>query len=235
MSINLPQINYGKLKGRIKDEKNIVYYRRGLEELSLNVTNACPNACAFCIRDRDQGWGVSNLYLSRDPSIEEIMQAYDEESEKILALGVDLKKIKICGYGEPILRFEDLKPIARHIRKKGSNDNLEVQITTTGWPYFRFISPDKERISELKEAGVSHIYLSVNALDKKNYDKLVRPGINEIDSDAFSDTLKFGEGAKEAGLDVTLGFIRLGKITDEEVKSFAERYGMKYRLRDFEE
>ena len=234
MSINLPQINYGKLKGRIKDEKNIVYYRRGLEELSLNVTNACPNACAFCIRDRDQGWGVSNLYLSRDPGVEEIIQAYDEESEKILALGVDLKKIKICGYGEPILRFEDLKPIARHIRERDSNDNLEIQVTTTGWPYFRFISPDAGRISELKGIGVSHIYLSVNALDKKNYGKLVRPGINEIDNDAFSDTLRFGEGAKEAGLDVTLGFIRLGKITDEEVKSFAERYGMKYRLRDFE-
>lgn len=179
--------------------------------------------------------GVSNLYLSRDPSVEEIMQAYDEESEKILALGIDLKKIKICGYGEPILRFEDLKPIARHIKEKGNNDNLEIQVTTTGWPYFRFISPDVGRISELKEAGVSHIYLSVNALDKKNYDQLVKPGINEINNDAFNDTLRFGEEAKEAGLDVTLGFIRLGKITDEEVKSFAERYGMKYRLRDFEE
>jgi molybdenum cofactor biosynthesis enzyme MoaA len=163
------------------------------------------------------------------------MQAYNEESEKILAFGVNLKKIKICGYGEPILRFEDLKSIASHVREKGSNGNLEIQVTTTGWPYFRFISPDARRISELKEAGVSHIYLSVNALDKKNYDKLVKPGVNEIDNGAFSDALRFGEGAKEADLDVTLGFIRLGKITDEEVKSFAERYGMKYKLRDFEE
>ena len=235
MDIDLPQINYGKLKGRVEDGENIFYYRRGLEELSLNITNACPNACAFCIRDRDQGWGVSNLYLSRDPTVEEITQAYDNEHERIRASGIDLKKIKICGYGEPILRFEDLKPIARHIRRDSNGENLEIQVTTTGWPYFRFISPNVGRISELKKAGISHIYLSINALDKKNYDKLVRPGINEIDNDAFGDALRFGEGAKEAGLDVTLGFIRLGRITEEEVMVFAEKYGMKYRLREFED
>ena len=140
MSTVLPQINYGKLKERVRAEKNIVYYKRGLEELSLNITNACPNACAFCIRDRDAGWGVSNLYLSRDPSVEEILSAFDSESRKITENGIELKRVKICGYGEPILRFNDLFPITEHIRE--SYPGIDIQLTTTGWPYLRFINQD---------------------------------------------------------------------------------------------
>jgi TatD family-associated radical SAM protein len=226
-------LNYGGLRDDTMESGKIVYFRRGLEKLSLNITNACPNACTFCIRDRDLGWGVSNLYIGKDPSVREITQAYDSALKDVEELGIELSRIKICGYGEPILRFEDLIPISRHIRIN-SPSNPDIQVTTTGWPYFRHVSQDPLRLKELVNAGVSHIYLSMNALGKSQYDKLVRPGIEEIDFEAFEDSLRFGKFAKKEGLDVTLGFIRIGETTDERVKEFAEEHGFKFKVRDYE-
>ena len=231
--IQLRVLNFGKLRGEVPSENNIVYYRRGLEELSLNITNACPNACTFCIRDRDVGWGVSNLYLSGDPTVDEIISAFDFESEKIRASGFKLRKVKICGYGEPILRFNDLFPISAHIR--GFNPNTIIQVTTTGWPYFRYISDDTSRLRDLRAAGLTDVYLSLSTPNREVYRKLVRPGINEYDPLAFDDSLRFGIAARDAGLAVTLGFINLAGIKEEDVKKFAEELGFGYKLREFEE
>ncbi len=231
---NLPLavLNLGKLAGKVTPQENIVYYRRGMDELSLNITNACPNACAFCIRDFDEGWGVSNLYLSRDPSISEITSAFDREREKVREAGIKLKRVKICGYGEPILRFNDLPAIARHIRE--SDSELAIQVTTTGWPFFRFVSQDVTRIAELKSAGVTDVYLSMSASQRETYRKLVRPGFKEYDPRAFDDSIRFGVAARDAGLAVTLGFINLPGVEEEDVQRFAGELGMPYKLREFE-
>ncbi len=55
--------NLGKLRNEIDLQKNIIYFRKDPNEMSINLTNKCLNSCCFCIRDRDLGWGVSNLYL----------------------------------------------------------------------------------------------------------------------------------------------------------------------------
>ncbi|MBR9701641.1 radical SAM protein [Candidatus Pacearchaeota archaeon] len=226
------KFNYGALKERLDLVKNIVYYKRGLEELSLNVTNACPNACVFCIRDRDSGWGVANLYLNKDPSVEEIISAFDEESKRVKNLGINLKRVKICGYGEPLLRFKDLIFVISHIRK--SEPNTEIQIATTGWPYFRFISEKETFLKKAMENGLTHIFLSLNASDKVSYKKLVRPGIKDYDENAFEDTLRFGVMAKKLGLDVVLGFIDLDSLDKKKAKILAESNGLKYKIREFE-
>ena len=104
------QFNQGKLKGSTVAQSNIIYYRRNRSELSINLTNNCPNSCYFCIRDRDIGWGVSNLYLKKEPSLEEIKA----ELERTLDSN-SFDKIKICGYGEPILRIDIIPEIISFI------------------------------------------------------------------------------------------------------------------------
>ncbi|MDP2926059.1 MAG: radical SAM protein [Nanoarchaeota archaeon] len=232
MNVSTAQMNYGKLKNRVETGEQIVYYKRGLEELSLNITNACPNSCVFCIRDRDAGWGVSNLYLSRDPSVDEILSEFDNESKRVTEGGIKLKRVKICGYGEPVLRFNDLFPIVEHV--KGKHPNVEIQLATTGWPYFRYISEDSAPIKKLREAGMSHIFLSLNATDNDRYKRVIKPGIDDIDEDAFSDALKFAEAVRDADYDVTLGFVRLNGIDENDIRRLSNRLGIKYRMRDFE-
>lgn len=224
-------MNFGKLKGATP-EQNIVYYRRGQDELSLNITNACPNACVFCIRDRNPGWGVSNLYLERDPTTDEIIEAFDINHNQIQQDGVKLAKVKICGYGEPVLRTDDLPPILQHIR---SRSDTQIQLTTTGWPYFRHISPDVAKLQELVTSGLTHVYLSMSAPDQKTYNRLVRPGIDKIDQNAFQDALRFGTEARGLGLDVTLGFINLNGVNHQQAIDLATRLGLKYKIREMEE
>lgn len=231
--INLGVMNFGKLASKIPAQQNIVYYRRGFDELSLNITNACPNACTFCIRDRDAGWGVSNLYLVRDPSIEEINTAYNSEHAKIADEGIKLERVKICGYGEPVLRFNDLHPILENIRARGIPPKA-IQLTTTGWPFFRFISPDATPISKLKDSGLTDVYLSMSSPNKEVYNKLVRPGVTACDENAFDDAIRFGEASRDAGLEVTLGFINLAHLDKNAAKAMAERMRVRYKIREFE-
>lgn len=224
--------NYGKLKGILSSGNNIIYYKRGMEELSLNITNACPNSCIFCIRDRDAGWGVSNLYLDNDPTIEAISSAVTEEYKKITQSGITLRKVKICGYGEPILRLPAIIPIISYIRNMDSK--VEIQIATSGWPYLRFISDNDNILKEAKNAGLTNIYLSINAPDKEYYRKIVRPGISEYDENAFDDSLKFGVMAKNLNIDVILGFVDLPGLDKAQVKRLAETLGIPFKIREFE-
>lgn len=226
------KINLGKLRGKVKNGNNIIYYKRGEEELSLNITNKCPNSCLFCIRNTDVGWGVSNLYLDNDPSLSEIICAFDKESNRNIEKRVKIKKIKICGYGEPLVRGNILLPLIKHLHKVCPS--AQIQIATTGWPFFKFCSGKKSDLKKLKEAGASNIFLSLNALNKFTYEKLVRPGINNVNHDAFDDSIRFGKLSKSVGLDVTLGFIKLGDITNAGARTFANSHDMKFKLREFE-
>jgi len=225
-------MNFGRLQGYVPMEKNIVYFRRGNDELSLNITNACPNACVFCIRDYDLGWGVSNLYMDRDPDIKEILGAFDQEAQWISEEGTSIKRVKICGYGEPILRFNDLASIVTHVKKKCPKTT--IQLTTTRWPYFRFISQDTAPLRELKAAGLDIIYLSLHALDEEQYKRLVRPGITTYDTNAFSDSLRFARATREAGFQLKLGFIRVGAVDELGIKALAAELDAEYELREFE-
>ena len=83
--------NYGKLKPKIKPEKNIVYYKKGNNELSINITNRCPNNCCFCIRDRKSGWSKSNLYLTQEPTLKEIIS----EIKKSFRVNPKISKVKM--------------------------------------------------------------------------------------------------------------------------------------------
>lgn len=226
------EINLGKLRGKIENGNNIVYYKRGEEELSLNITNKCPNSCLFCIRNTDAGWGVSNLYLDKDPSFSEIIKIFDKESSRSLRRGVKVKKIKICGYGEPLVRYDILLPLIKHLNR--TYPNAKIQIATTGWPFFKFGSGKKTDLKKLKESGASDIFLSLNALDKFSYEKIVKPGINNVNHNAFDDAIRFGELARSVGLNVTLGFIRLGDVTKMKARAFADSYNMKFKLRELE-
>ena len=47
------------------------------QNLYVNVTNKCPCACTFCIRNNGDGaYGSDSLWLDREPSLEEILSAF---------------------------------------------------------------------------------------------------------------------------------------------------------------
>ena len=64
------------------------------QSLYVNLTNRCSNACTFCVRNKhDDVNGKDNLWLEREPSLNEIKADFEER---------DLSKydsVVFCGYG----------------------------------------------------------------------------------------------------------------------------------------
>ena len=73
------------------------------DNIYINLTNRCPCACTFCIRQNGDGaYGSDSLWLSREPSADEVL-------ERIAV--TDLRGISefvFCGYGEPMERADDV-------------------------------------------------------------------------------------------------------------------------------
>lgn len=92
--------------------------------LYINLTNKCPCACTFCIRQLKDSMDDSGaLWLEHEPEAEEVIEALQKE---------DLSKyneIVFCGFGEPTERLEVLLKVAEYIKKNHKNS---VRINTNG-------------------------------------------------------------------------------------------------------
>lgn len=216
------EMNYGKLINSVEPSQNIVYFRRGEDELSLNITNRCPNSCPFCIRDRNIGWGVSNLYLNEEPELNDIINEFAYYFNSLI------KKVKICGYGEPMMRLDILPDLVKYLKSYGVPD---IQLTTTGWPMY-FVDNGIELFKKSVENGINKIYLSLHGVDVKTYKKLVNPHIDA--GVAFNRTIDFLDICSKLELDITLSFIGIGKIDIDKVHEISKKYKCNYHIRDYE-
>ena len=64
------------------------------DNLYLNLTNKCPCACTFCIRNSADGaYGSDPLWLEHEPDFDEIMSDIDKRDLS------KYKEIVFCGYG----------------------------------------------------------------------------------------------------------------------------------------
>lgn len=231
----ITEFNHGRLKDETVSENNIVYFRRGYEEMSLNITNRCPNACPFCIRDHSIGWGVSNLYLGDEPSPESIVLAAEDALERVLAVSNALpRNVKICGYGEPILRLVELPLIVSGVNRKYGP--LNWQLTTTGWSLFLLPENGGSAMKDLYVSGLRHIYLSLHATDKQGYSKMLRP--MALKESAFDMACEFALLCRSIGYDVTLAFINVKRRASQEyvdnIVQLARKLGCGYHIRKYE-
>lgn len=231
------EMNYGRLRERLTLQKNIVYFKRGDDEMSLNITNRCPNRCPFCIRDHDAGWGKSNLYLSAEPTVDEIVAAAEGAMSSLRLAGeLPLKKVKICGYGEPVLRLEELPTIVERIDRSNKGDVELWQLTTTGWPVYHSGAAELRGVPTLlrglRASGVRQINLSLHAITPENYARLVKPPIDP--AAAFNSALRFADNCLASGFDVTMVFLKLKSLPEREAREFAESRGCSYRLLEYE-
>ncbi|MBR4306210.1 MAG: TatD family nuclease-associated radical SAM protein, partial [Ruminiclostridium sp.] len=90
----------------------------------INMTNRCPCACTFCLRqNRDSVYGSDPLWLDREPTVKEVCDSIDAWN---LA---EYDEIVFCGYGEPTERLDDLLLVAKHIREVS---DIKIRINTNG-------------------------------------------------------------------------------------------------------
>ena len=64
--------------------------------LYVNLTNKCPGACTFCLRQNMDHVGESkSLWLEREPSAEEVIAEFAKFDMS------RFNEVVFCGFGEP--------------------------------------------------------------------------------------------------------------------------------------
>ncbi len=181
------------------------------DNLYLNLTSACSNACSFCIKfDTDFVKG-HNLRISEEPTARELIDAIGDPKA--------YKEVVFCGLGEPTERFEVLKETARWVKSHGGR----VRLNTNGLG--RLIN-GRDIIPELKGL-VDSISVSLNAHNSEVYRRLCRPSF----SNAYGEVLSFIRDAKEVIGDVAVTVVDIEGVDIEACRDIAQRLGARFRIR----
>lgn len=200
------------------DRMDTIYYE-AYKNLYINLTNRCSADCIFCIRNFADGVYGYDLRLLKEPSTEEITGALEK---------LDLSKYKeivFTGLGEPTLRFDVVLAVTRWLK----NRNIRVRLDTNG--HAALINPGKDVISELKNAGIDSISVSLNAESEEKYNKLCRP----IHKNAYRAVLDFIRGARKAGISTRVTVVKVSEIDLEKCKKLADELDSEFHIRALSE
>ncbi len=180
-------------------------YNRPVKYLRLSVTDRCNLRCFYCMPED----GIR--FLPKDQLL-----SY-EELTRLAQLFVDMgvNKIRITG-GEPFVR----KDLIDFLEKISLNDRLvKISITTNG-------ILTKPFLPHLKALGVNQINLSLDTLDKKNFNKITR-------RDDFDKVLETFHAMLADGFEVKINAVIMEGINDHEIidlASLAKKYPVSVRF-----
>ena len=186
--------------------------------LYINMTNRCTCDCDFCLRNNINAVGnAESLWLDYEPSREEIRES---------VISHDLTRFSelvFCGFGEPMIRADDLLWVARQVKQ--IMPSLPIRINTNGHANMiegYDITP--------KMAGIIDcLSVSLNRADATAYNKHVRPVFGV---EAFGGVLDFAEKARCYVPKITLTVLDL--LPPDEIadcRKIAERMGVDFRVR----
>ena len=195
-------------------------YRVG-DGLYVNLTNRCPCACTFCIRQNGDGvYGSDSLWLEREPTVDETCESIERN------LG-DASELVFCGYGEPTERLDVLLEVAGRFKKV--HPAIPIRVNTNGLSDLIAGKPTAHRFKDL----VDTVSISLNAPTAEEYVALCRP---KFGAAAYPALLKFAEEVKGFVKDVVLTVVGTESLTPEKeaaCRRVAAEHGVPLRVRTF--
>lgn len=191
------------------------------KNLYLNLTNQCPCACTFCIRNfADGAYNSEPLWLEHEPSFDEIKDDLDKRDLS------SYDEIVFCGYGEPTCRFDMLCAVARELKSRAGCPPLRINTNGLG----NLIN--KKSISGKLCELLDIISISLNAGTKDEYMKVTRPKYEN----AWEAMRKFTAECVETGkCDVVMSVVDV--IPKEQIEAagdVARNLGARLRVRKFD-
>jgi len=185
-------------------------FGREVSGVRVSLTDRCNFDCIYCHNE-----GLGDTRGPMDPQDSE-MSTDDVVRFLEVAAEYDIEKVKFTG-GEPMLR-EDLEEIIRR-----TPDGMETSLTTNG----TFLPG---RAGALKEAGLSRVNVSQDALDPDEFARITKSG-------AYDQVMKGVEAALDAGLDpVKLNmvvFTHTAEYVEGMVEHVAENSGLQLQLIEY--
>ena len=187
----------------------------------VNMTNRCPCACTFCLRQNAPGvYGSDPLWLDREPTVEEVEQSLSKWDLNAM------DEVVFCGYGEPTERLKDLLEVAAWIKK---NYTVKTRINTNGLADLIWGEPTESWL----EGKIDAISVSLNAIDKEEFLRLTRSkfGIGSYDA-----MLAFTKEAAKYVPNVMMTVVDQVTSPEEQeaARKICESLGVKLRVRAFE-
>lgn len=210
-----------------KQETPKTVYRFG-DGVYLNITNRCPNLCAFCIKTKwHMDFHGNNLNLEgNEPSANEVVAALDGELRK-----APFKEVVFCGYGEPTMRLDVLLFTAQTLKgwmAQAKYPPFKIRLNTNG---LGNVINHKNIVPELRRV-VDIVNVSLNAENAAVWRKIVRPA--EGYEDGYGAVREFIRLCAAAGFDrVVASCVDQTGADAEAVKKIAEADGAQFYLRSY--
>ena len=185
----------------------------------LNITNACPCRCTFCIRNNGDSVGeATTLWFDHNPTIEEIKSEIDK---------FDFSKynnsIIICGYGEPTCALDNMLEACRYLKAKGIN----IRLNTNG---LSDLINKRETAKEICQV-IDSVSISLNAPTKEKYNEITKPSFGEK---SFDSMLNFAKECKDYGIPTKLTVVDvISKEDIEDCKKLCEEIQIPLRVREY--
>ena len=190
--------------------------------LYVNLTNKCPCACTFCLRQNMDHVGESkSLWLEREPSAEEVIAEFAKFDMS------RFNEVVFCGFGEPTEAFEVLKKVAAFVKE---TYHMPIRLNTNGLGNLvngRDITPEMEGL-------IDTVSISLNTPNANRYHELVRSKFGDKSFDAMLDfarsSTKYVSNVVMTTVDTTIT-----KEEEEECRRICDSIGAKYRIRPWED
>jgi TatD DNase family protein len=186
--------------------------------LYLNLTQRCTANCVFCTRLTKPIVQGYNLALDREPTAQEVWESIDDVKK--------YEEIVFCGYGEPTLRLDVIKEVAKKIKDAGGR----VRVNTNGHGN---VINKRNILPELKGL-VDEISISLNADNSEAYDEVAQP-LPSFRGMIYDEIKKFIAEAKKYIPDVQATIVTHQEDVDEsKCEDIAKKeFGVTYRPRRY--
>ena len=219
----LQGITYIIRKEECNMKKGMTILYKVHNNLYVNLTNRCPCACTFCLRQNmdtvthdDQ-----TLWLEHEPTVEEVKAEFAKFDLS------EYEEVVFCGYGEPTERLDALLEIAKFVKE---NYQKPIRINTNGLAnliWKRDVTPELKGL-------VDTISISLNTPNADRYHELVRSKFGDQSFDAM---LAFAKEATQYVPHVVLTTVdtTLTNVEEAQGRKICEDLGVTYRIRPWED
>ena len=149
----------------------------------VNSTNRCTCSCTFCLRQTKEMIENNSLWLKEEPTVDEIIQEFEKYDLN------DFKEVVFCGFGEPLIRHDDLMKVAKYLKER--RPDLPTRVNTNGLSSLY----NKRDITPEFKGLLDTVSISLNTSNKEDYLKLTR---SQYGIDSFD--VKTGEKINESNV-----------------------------------
>lgn len=187
------------------------------DSLYVNMTNRCSNRCEFCIRNFGDSIDDSgSLWLDHEPTVDEVCDSIKENIK-------DCKEVVFCGYGEPMMRLDDLLEVIRRVKPIVK---VPFRVNTNGQAD---LIHGRKTAAELKDL-VDTVSISLNAPTAVEYDDICHSDYGEK---AFDALIEYAKECKKYVTNVVFSVVDcMNKEDIEKCRVIADKAGIKFRVRE---